>query len=378
MEHVGTRPAAEDPSGSEPASPTIGEPSNGDDDGDGTGLPPTPDGGPTKALVAVAVLVIVAVVGLVGWLIGRGEGDLDELGTPTVTSLTPSGATSLPTDSAAASSTVSPATVAPVRTTPATDPPELATTLPPTDPPQTDAPATVAPTAPAAAPVEPDEPPATTPSSTPDGKDPGFDVGDLVPDIAAFAEPIADPAQLSTLVAELLARPRHDVASPTPIYTLCAIVRMEGPLTLSGHWEFDGRPLNSSDEANLTAPGFGDCIDNDGAPMEDGAYQFIAMDSAGRRSAAGTFVAGAERVDQQFRNNSDDAVCSILIAPSTADYYDAFVFPGPPPIRPGDMVTIPIAGVRQDVRTIGCADDEELAEFSFDPDPAEPQNLVPD
>ena len=71
-------------------------------------------------------------------------------------------------------------------------------------------------------------------------------------------------------------------------------------------------------------------------------------------------------------------MCSILIAPSTADYYDAFVFPGPPPIRPGDTVTIPIAGVRQDVRTIGCADDEELAEFSFDPDPAEPQDLVPD
>ena len=228
------------------------------------------------------------------------------------------------------------------------------------------------------APLETVEPPATTPSSTPDDEDPGFDVGDLVPDIAVFADPIADPAQLSTLVAELLATPRHDVASPTPVYTLCAIVRMEGPLTLSGRWELDGRPLNSSDDANLTAPGFGDCVDNDGAAMDDGAYQFIAMDSAGRRSAAGTFVAGAARIDQEFRNNSDETVCSILTAPSTADYYDAFVFTGSGSIRPGDTVTIPIAGVRQDVRTIGCTDDDELAEFSFDPDPAEPQDLVPD
>lgn len=379
MEHVGTRPGAEDPSGGEPASPTIGEPSNGDSGGDGGDLPPTSDGGPPTALIAVAVLVIVAVVGLVGWLIGRGEDDLGELGAPTATSLAPSGVSSLPTDSAAASSTISPAIVAPVTTLPVTDPPELATTLPPaTDPAPTDLPATVAPTVSDTAPLAPVEPPPTTASSTPGDEDPDFDVGDLVPDIAAFAGPIADPAQLSTLVAELLATPRHDVASPTPVYTLCAIVRLDGPLTLSGRWEFDGRPLHSSDDANLTAPGFGDCIDNDGAPMEDGAYQFIALNTSGRRSAPGTFVAGAERIDQEFRNNSDESVCSILIAPSTADYYDAFVFPGPSSIPRGDTVTIPIAGVRQDARTIGCADDNQLAEFSFDADPDEPQDLAPD
>ena len=376
MEHVGTRPAAEDPSGDEPASPTIGEASNGDGGDDGTGLPPTPESGGPKTLVAVAVLVIVAVVGLVGWLISRGEGDLDELGTPTVPSTEASAAT-LPTDSAVASSTVVPATIAPVTTLPVTEPAIVPSTLPATDPPQTDAPGTVLPTVPATAPLDPGVAPTTTPSSTPGDEDPGFDVGDLVPSVSAFPEPL-DPAQLATVVAELLVTPRHDVASPTPVYTLCAIVQMEGRLTLSGRWEFDGRPLSSSDEASLAPPGFGDCIDNDGAPMEDGAYQFIAADSSGRESAAGTFVAGAQRVDQRFSNNSDEAVCSILIAPSTADYYDAFVFPGPPPIRPGDEITIPIAGVRQDVRTIGCADDDRLAEFSFDPDPAEPQDLVPD
>ena len=98
-------------------------------------------------------LVIVAVVGLVGWLIGRGEGDLDELGTPT-------GPRSRHRGRRACRRTPPPRLdrlardVAPVTTTPATDPPELETTLPRNGSAADRPPATVAPTVPATAPLD--------------------------------------------------------------------------------------------------------------------------------------------------------------------------------------------------------------------------------
>ena len=55
-----------------------------------------------------------------------------------------------------------------------------------------------------------------------------------------------------------------------------------------------------------TRPGYGECVGNDGDPLDDGSYQYVATDADGDESAAGGFVVGAARIDQRFVNNGDD------------------------------------------------------------------------
>lgn len=363
---------------------------------------PSADGGPPGVVAAVAVVAVVAVVGLIGWLVSRGD-DPQDIGTgPEVITTEPPG-TSVPDLTAPGGSTPLTETVVPPSTAGTAGPETVLTTLPPTSPPPTPAPPTTP--APTAAPtippdttlpatVAPVEPPATggNPGATIPGDDPGDgdpdpdgnpddgvidEATELVPNLAAFPEYISDQAQLTAIFAELLATRRHEVASLTPVATLCVAVPLEGSIRLAGRWELDGRPLSSLEIQDVDPPGYATCIDEDGEPLADGAYQFLVIDESDVESAAGTFVTGAARVEQQFRNNGDEDVCAILISPATADYFEAYRVAGPPPLEPGDVVTIPIADVRQDVRTIGCDADAELAEFSFNPSEDEPRDLVP-
>jgi hypothetical protein len=188
---------------------------------------------------------------------------------------------------------------------------------------------------------------------------------------------------VQTFVDRLLQRGgRHDVALPGDVPTLCSTVTLPGPIELSGRWERDGEEIDETGIVLRTAPGFGDCIDNDGDPLEPGSYQYIATDVDGTDSAVGNFVVGAARVDQHFVNNGEDDICAILVAPSTSDFFEDYVFSTP--MRPGASVIIPIADVSQDVEVWGCAgatDDDEStparSDFDFDPTPGEPQPLSP-
>ena len=65
-------------------------------------------------------------------------------------------------------------------------------------------------------------------------------------------------------------------------------------------------------------------------------------------------------------NDGDEDVCTVLVAPSTSRYFEAYVFDADP-IGPGAIVTLPVADVRQDVRTLSCNPQEILGEFDFDP-----------
>jgi hypothetical protein len=206
----------------------------------------------------------------------------------------------------------------------------------------------------------------------------------IVPDLAASRRYLATPGQVQSLIDRLIARGgRHDVALSGNVPTLCATVVLSGPIELSGRWERDGDEIDETSIVLRPAPGFGDCIDNDGQPLEPGAYQYIATDEDGTDSAVGTFVVGAARLDQQFVNNGEEDVCAVLVAPSTTDFYEDFVFSSP--MRPGSSVIIPIADVSQDVEVWGCAgaaDDDDnttptRSDFDFDPTPGEPQLLDP-
>ena len=211
-----------------------------------------------------------------------------------------------PTTEAAPTTVGVPASTELPATVPATPPP----TAPPTTPPPT-APPTAAPTVPpTAAPTTTiaGVPPATLPpgvgtTTLPPPTDPDI-IGRLVPNLAAYAQFLTTPEQAKVEIDQLLATGRHDVAAPGPVATICAAVRMDVPLAVNSRWERDGRRIASSDLGRRDAPGFGECLGNDGDPLDDGSYQYVAIDSEGHESAAGGIVVGAVRLDQVFTNNT--------------------------------------------------------------------------
>jgi hypothetical protein len=199
-----------------------------------------------------------------------------------------------------------------------------------------------------------------------------------VPDIAASRRYLGSPQQVQSAVDELLASGgRHDVAMPGIVATLCATVELAGPIEVSGRWEHDGDEIDATGLVLRSAPGFGDCIDNGGEPLDPGSYQFVASDSDGTDSAVANFVVDAVRIDQRFVNNGEDPVCAIFVAPTTANFYEDYVFSDPLP--QGATVVIPIADVAQDVEVWVCpgSDAREEFDFDFDPTPGEPQDLIP-
>jgi hypothetical protein len=339
--------ASEDPDGSPPAEP-----------------PPPPADRPRRLLLIGGVIAAVGVVAAISYTVGGGE-DLTSPSPDDDLEITlPEASTSAP----AVAPSEGPPSVARTTVAPTT---AVATTPAPTTGVPTSAPATVTPTT---APIGPGSPTTVMPGGA-------VSIESIVPYIAASRRYLATPAQVQTLVDRLLQRGgRHDVALSGSVSTLCATVALAGPIEVSGRWERDGDEIAGTGIVLRTAPGFGDCIDNDGEPLEPGSYQYIATDVDGTDSAIGTFVVGAARLDQQFVNNGEEAVCAILVAPTSSDFFEDYVFSTP--MSPGSSVVIPIADVRQDVEVWGCrGDDDEItatrSDFDFDPAPGEPQPLNP-
>jgi hypothetical protein len=346
--------------------PHEAEPAGGDSGGSPPNEPPGAVAGRPRRLVVIGgVLAAVGVIAAISYTIGGGDltsspPDGDDLGI----TLPEASTSAPPVPTSAAPTTV--ATTVP-RTT--TAPAAVTTTVAPT---------TVAPTTVATTPDRPGSPTTVATGG-------GVSIESIVPDLAASRRYLATPDQRQALIDRLLQRGgRHDVALPGDVSTLCATVTLSGPIELSGRWERDGDKFAETGIVLRTAPGFGDCIDNDGDPLEPGSYQYIATDVDGTDSAVGNFVVGAARIDQQFVNNGADDVCAILVAPSTSDFFEDYVFSTP--LQPGASVIIPIADVSQDVEVWGCAeatdDDDEAtpptrSDFDFDPTPGEPQPLNP-
>ena len=339
------------------------------------GTPEPQQGGP-RGVIVVGILLLVALVGIVAWVAGGGDDDVvqsveraDERFPEPATTV--AATSSVPLDPA---STVPETVPASVPATPVATP---APTPAPTEEPST----TAAPTLPATSPA-PTTPPTGSDvpvtSGAPDPTSPtgsGAAIGELVPFVAAVAEPLTTPEAVQGQIDQLLAAPRHDIASEADVSALCAVVLLDAPISVEGRWERDGHRVLTSSMAARTAPGYGECVGNDGDPLDDGSYQYIATDADGDESAAGGFVVGVARVDQRFVNNGDAPICTIRIAPSTSHYFEAYVFQSP--VTPKSEVTLPVADVRQDVETTACDDGAVVASFDFDPDPESVQALDP-
>jgi len=340
--------------------------------------PAGPGEGPDRrGFVIVAVLALVVIAAIIAWSIGRRDaGDAiarDEERFPSPTTLAPPTTVPAPTTVEVVVSSVLPTTVPP------TPPPTVPTTPPPTAPP-TAAPTTATPTTATPTTIA-GVPPATLPggvgTTTLPPTDPDV-IGHLVPNLAAYPQFLTTPEQAKVEIDQLLATGRHDVAVPGPVATICAAVRMDVPLAVNSRWERDGRRIASSDLGRRDAPGFGDCLGNDGDPLENGSYQFVALDSEGHESAAGGIVIGAARLDQAFTNNTHAPICAIRVAPSVSRYFEVYVYDAAP-IASGASVTVPVADVGQDVESVGCGsgDKDVVATFTFDPQPGVPQSLKP-
>ena len=144
--------------------------------------------------------------------------------------------------------------------------------------------------------------------------------------MSAFPEHLATPELAQAQIDQLLASGRHDVAVAGPVRSLCAVIGLDAPLALSGRWELDGLRVASTVLERRAPPGFGDCLSDDGDPLADGSYQYIASDADGDESAAGGLVVGAARVDQRFTNNGDEPVCAVRIAPTSSRYFEVYVY----------------------------------------------------
>lgn len=192
----------------------------------------------------------------------------------------------------------------------------------------------------------------------------------IVPDVAAFPV-FLPPEQQAGQLAQLLTTRRHDVATPAPTPLLCAAVVVDRPLTVSGRWERNGQEVAATDLSEVGPPGFGDCVDDGGAPLDEGVYQFLVVDASGYESAAGTIVVGAEIVTQQLINIGSEPWCIVRLAPSRAGYFDAFDLSAQP-IGPGESWTIPMAATKHDLRATSCNDPDRVVRHEFRPNPAAP------
>jgi hypothetical protein len=321
-------------------------------------VPPTASGDPPDGrwFLIAGILVLVAVVGVLAWTSrpddGLAEVDRNEERFPTPSTLPPK---------------TTPAVVATSPTPVVTPPP----TTVPAPPAPTASPTTVAVTPPPGS-VLGEVPGATT---VPDPTDDPDYVTGLVPNVAGFAEFLSSPELAKAQVDQMLASGRHDIAVAAPVASICAAIPMDRPLAVRGRWELDGRRVASTDLERRDAPGFGECLTNDGDALRDGSYQYIASDSRGNESAAGGVVVGATLVDQVFRNDGDVDVCAVRIAPTASRYFEVYVYRAQP-IVPGSQITIRAAAVDQDVEAVGC-DDTELASFSFQPTVGTVQSLTP-
>ncbi len=364
-----TEPEQEDPGGSPPEEPPPSSTGTGSD-------------GPWRLLVIGGAVAAVAVIAAIAFTVG-GDGDL---ASPPVSDGGDLGIT-LPTgDSSTSVAATAPETSAPTPE-PTSAPTEVPSTIPTTPPPATAAPTSAGPTTTAGpttvgpTTVAPTTTPGATtvPTSTVPPAGAAVSIDSIVPNIAASPRHLSTPQAVQATIDELLqSGGRHDIALPGRVDTLCATVALDGPIELSGRWERDGDVIAETSTVLRSAPGFGDCIDNDGGPLDPGSYQYIATDVDGTDSAAANFVVGGVRVDQQFVNNGDEPVCAVFVAPSTSDYFEDFVFASPLP--PAASVMIPIADVPQDVEVLGCLgqnDDRVLSDFDFNPTRGEPQALFP-
>ncbi len=216
---------------------------------------------------------------------------------------------------------------------------------------------------------EEDEPDDTQPPDTePPPTDPPTDgsVDGVFVRIDARTDMIPDEDIQATLAEIGLASGDNPVSTTDAVRNLCAALPIDEPASASAEWTRDSAPISSGVTRVLEAPADGNCINNNGEPLQDGAYEVSFTDNGGGMTTVALFTIGAATVTQSFTNDTEADLCTVDVGPTSAGFYQAFELPSGEPLAPGDSILIDVADVEHEARGLDC-DGEPRESFFFTP-----------
>lgn len=304
-------------------------------------------------MLAIVAAVVVGALALAGAIYALTRSDTDDTVNSDVATTEPTIDTAVPASDSTEPGTETIATE-PVDTEPAA-----------TEPPVTDPAVTTPPTEPATSDV--------VGATEPDSDDDLTAIDQLLAWTSFAEDPLDDSARQAEIDRLLVEKTVEAVAHPTRVSTICAGIPVNAALDFDIVWQFAGETVQT-DTFSAAPPGVGSCIDNAGEPLAAGSYQvFAANDDESVVGFATTFVVGASEITQTFINNTDADICEVGVAPIDTAYYELFVI-DPGPLAPGELLTIPIAAVEQDLSARYC-DGTDVGALVFLADASATQNL---
>lgn len=178
---------------------------------------------------------------------------------------------------------------------------------------------------------------------------------------------LVDDAELdSTLQRIGLSTGDNPVSTPEPVVNLCAAIAIDEPVNARVEWSRDGATVLENPTRPFAVPADGNCINNNGDPLENGSYEVFFTDDAGGQSRIALFTVGAATRSQVFLNDTGLDICFIDLSPSVAGFYQSFEPTGDTPLLDGETIAIDIADVEHDLRGVDC-DGNELDAVGFVP-----------
>jgi hypothetical protein len=310
-----------------PGGPNYGGPPTGPG-GPQFGGPGDPGGEPPKKrglLIAGLVAVVIALVGALGFVLAQGGGNEDA------------------DDLATTQDEVEPATTGPAVTEPV-----VTEVLPETT--------AVAETT-------------TTSAAALTGS-----VEGLFTHIEARGEIIPDD-QLATSLEQLgLAEGDNPVSTADAVLNLCAAIPVDAPVGARVSWSRDNVSVLDGTSRTFSSPADGNCINNNGEPLADGAYEVFFTDDADGESGVALFTVGAATRSQEFVNDSAIELCSVDLGPTTSGFYQSFELTSEEPIVIGESIIIDVADVEHEARGVDCSEATQESIFFLPSD--DPVGLV--
>jgi len=207
---------------------------------------------------------------------------------------------------------------------------------PPTEPPPTEPP--------------PTEPSPTSPPAT-------GSVDGVFVHVEARGEVVADSELQAALEALGLAEGNNPVASADPVLNLCAALPVTEPVVASVEWRLDDSTISEGAPRTFSTPADGNCINNNGEPLDSGSYEVSFTDDAGGASTVALFTVGAAAVTQEFLNDTGDDLCLVDVAPLSVGFFQPFELPDGEPLVDGSTIIFDIADIEHEARGVDCNGD---------------------
>jgi hypothetical protein len=170
-------------------------------------------------------------------------------------------------------------------------------------------------------------------------------VGDPFTRIEAHAEVIPDEQLITALEQLGLAEGDNPVSTADAVLNLCVTIAVDAPVAARVSWAHDSIAVVDGPSRSFSSPADGNCINNNGEPLADGAYEAFFTDVADGESGVALFAVGAVTREQEFLNDSDIELCSVDLGPVTSGFYQTFELTTAEPIAIGESIIADIADI---------------------------------